>query len=97
MLKALALSALGGCAVVAAHAQDVYVADPEVDAAAQHEGAYVDHREVVGTEVPATAATPGPRVYGWNWVEIRPEDCGTFKYWNGQYCADARYEPPPAD
>jgi hypothetical protein len=34
----------------------------------------------------------GPRVYGWR--EWRPENCGTFKYWNGEYCADAR-EPPP--
>jgi len=35
----------------------------------------------------------GPRVYGWR--EWRPENCGTFKYWNGEYCADARNEPPP--
>lgn len=33
---------------------------------------------------------PGPRVYGW----IRPADCGTFRYWDGARCADARDEPP---
>ena len=35
----------------------------------------------------------GPRVYEWR--EWRPENCGTFKYWNGEYCADARDKPPP--
>ena len=34
---------------------------------------------------------PGPRVYGWI---MRPADCGTFRYWNGVRCADARDEPP---
>lgn len=34
----------------------------------------------------------GPRVYGW--TAAPPSDCGTFKYWNGEYCADARFEPP---
>jgi len=33
----------------------------------------------------------GPRVYGWT---FQPVNCGTFKYWNGEYCADARYDPP---
>ncbi len=36
----------------------------------------------------------GPRVYGW--TSAPPSDCGTFKYWNGVYCADARFEPPVA-
>lgn len=34
---------------------------------------------------------PGPRVYGWI---LRPANCGTFRYWNGERCADARDEPP---
>jgi hypothetical protein len=34
---------------------------------------------------------PAPRVYGWT---MRPADCGTFRYWNGERCADARSEPP---
>jgi hypothetical protein len=24
----------------------------------------------------------------------RPRSCGQYRYWNGQYCADARYERP---
>lgn len=40
----------------------------------------------------ATSDLPvGPRVYGWS---SAPANCGTFKYWNGEYCADARFEPP---
>ncbi len=33
-----------------------------------------------------------PRVYGW--TTLRPIDCGTFHYWNGERCADARFDPP---
>ncbi len=33
-----------------------------------------------------------PRVYGL--TALRPIDCGTFHYWNGERCADARYDPP---
>jgi len=41
-----------------------------------------------------------PRVYGWSaqvygWGPARNGDCGTFGYWTGSRCADARYEPPP--
>jgi hypothetical protein len=25
---------------------------------------------------------------------IRPTSCGQYRYWNGEYCADARYERP---
>ena len=24
----------------------------------------------------------------------RPRSCGQYRYWNGEYCADARYERP---
>src|SRR5262245_7408811 len=24
----------------------------------------------------------------------RPESCGVYRYWNGQYCVDARYNRP---
>ena len=37
---------------------------------------------------------PAPRVYGWT---LRPADCGTFRYWNGERCADARNEPPVSE
>ena len=48
-----------------------------------------------------------PRVYGYLpppvayyappeplWVPPRPSSCGKYRYWNGEYCADARYERP---
>ena len=48
-----------------------------------------------------------PRTYGYQappvsyyappepaWVTLRPSSCGQYRFWNGQYCADARYEPP---
>ncbi|MGE3229332.1 MAG: hypothetical protein AB7J30_07830 [Hyphomicrobium sp.] len=34
-----------------------------------------------------------PPVYGWL-APPRPSNCGKYRYWNGEYCADARYEPP---
>ena len=41
-------------------------------------------------------AAPPPRyvppVYGW--LGVAPQNCGTFKYWNGEHCADARFDPP---
>ena len=43
-------------------------------------------------DVIISETTPGPRVYGWT---MRPADCGTFRYWNGVRCADARDEPVP--
>ena len=27
-------------------------------------------------------------------VPLRPRSCGKYRYWNGEYCADARYERP---
>lgn len=27
-------------------------------------------------------------------VPIRPASCGQYRYWDGERCADARYEPP---
>ncbi len=36
-----------------------------------------------------------PPVYGWYYaVPIRPANCGRYRYWNGDRCADARYDPP---
>jgi hypothetical protein len=40
----------------------------------------------------------GPRVYGYyrqdgQWVARKPQDrggCGTYHFWNGEYCVDAR-------
>jgi len=33
---------------------------------------------------PGLVAVPPPR----------PRSCGQYRYWNGEYCADARYERP---
>jgi hypothetical protein len=27
-------------------------------------------------------------------ILLRPRSCGEYRYWNGEYCADARYERP---
>lgn len=34
-------------------------------------------------------------VYGWS--EWRPANCGSFRYWDGDSCVDARYYPPPGE
>lgn len=34
-----------------------------------------------------------PPVYGWI-APPRPASCGKYRYWNGEYCADARFDPP---
>ena len=28
------------------------------------------------------------------WTPRRPRSCGRYRYWDGEYCADARYQPP---
>lgn len=35
-----------------------------------------------------------PPVYGWIAVPPPPSSCGKYRYWNGERCADARYDPP---
>jgi hypothetical protein len=74
-----ALAAIGFATV--AHAQDVFI---EGDAPVVEQ---VPAEETLILQEPA----PTPRVYGWT---MRPADCGTFRYWNGERCADARSEPP---
>ena len=80
MKLVIASLAVWGFATVA-HAQDVIIED---DATAV-EQAPADETVVVPD------SDPGPRVYGW---ALRPADCGTFRYWDGTRCADARDEPP---
>ena len=43
--------------------------------------------------VPPPAVYYVPPVYGWR-APPRPANCGQSRYWNGEYCADARYQPP---
>jgi hypothetical protein len=104
MIRAGMLAAVMGVALAAsAGAQGVYV-DADVDADVYDDRAYVDEPAYVEEQViddvddvdPGDGVIVGPRVYGYTY-ELRPEDYGTFKYWNGEYCADARFEPPPSD
>jgi hypothetical protein len=79
-LLIVASAAIGVASV--AHAQDVVI---EGDVPVVVEQAPPDDVVIVPETV------PGPRVYGWT---LRPADCGTFRYWDGVRCADARDEPP---
>ena len=27
-------------------------------------------------------------------IVVRPASCGKYRYWNGERCVDARYQPP---
>lgn len=76
---AIALAAMTATSTLAL-AQDAYVVDED--------GTYVESPDLYDDSAPAA----GTRVYGW--TETGPDDCGTYKYWNGDYCADARFEPP---
>jgi hypothetical protein len=80
-LGAISAFALAACAGIA-FAQDAYVVEDD-DAYVEYPGAveYPDDYTEPGIVV-------GPRVYGW----VRPDDCGEFKYWNGDECVDARYD-----
>lgn len=78
---AIALVAMSATSTLA-FAQDAYIVDED--------DTYVDSPDLYADPDPDLAV--GTRVYGW--TETRPDDCGTFKYWNGDYCADARFEPP---
>ncbi len=44
-------------------------------------------------DAPPPAAGYEPPVYGWL-APPRPASCGKYRYWNGEYCADARRDPP---
>lgn len=36
-----------------------------------------------------------PPLYFYDWgPPPRPTSCGKYRYWNGEYCADARFRPP---
>ncbi len=43
---------------------------------------------------PPPAVHYEPPVYGWVAPPPRPANCGEYRYWNGEFCADARYRPP---
>lgn len=75
------LATLAGASAVCA--QEAYVDDGDVYYAPAPYEARADY------DIPEDPNAA--RVYGWT---SAPADCGTFKYWNGDYCADARFEPP---
>ena len=100
MVKLGLLAAAAAVAMLTpAGAQDVYYDADVYDRRAYiEEPAYVDQQAIDDADDigPDDGVIVGPRVYGYTY-ELRPEDCGTFKYWNGEYCADARFEPPRND
>ena len=51
---------------------------------------YVQH---YGYGPPPPAVYPPLYFYDWG-PPPRPTSCGKFRYWNGEYCADARFRPP---
>lgn len=83
-MKLLLTSAFAALAFAAApaQAQDVVI---------EGDAAVVEERPVIENDVIVTEERASPRVYGWT---LRPDDCGTFHYWNGERCADARTDPP---
>lgn len=60
--------------------------DDDDDAVAPYDGTVVVERYTERYRAP---------VYGWS--ELRPDNCGRFRYWDGDACVDARYYPPPGD
>lgn len=80
-MKAFLAVLLLSASAACAAAQEVTVEDEAAYADAPYE---IDDADIADLPV-------GPRVYGWS---SAPANCGTFKYWNGEYCADARFEPP---
>ena len=44
-----------------------------------------------GYQSPAPSSYPAPEP---QLIPLRPRSCGEYRYWNGDYCADARYERP---
>ena len=90
-MRAMTLSVVGSLAFVAsagiATAQEVYVVEED--------DAYVEYPDAA--EYPDDYAVSGvvvrPRVYGW----IPPDECGEFRYWNGDDCVDARYDADDVD
>ncbi len=51
---------------------------------------YVDPRMNQYAPPPALWYAPPPVVL----IPMRPASCGRYRYWNGERCADARFEPP---
>jgi hypothetical protein len=55
-----------------------------------YDGYYRDYRAYRPMLVPAPVYDPPVIVL----VPMRPASCGRYRYWDGERCADARFEPP---
>lgn len=79
-----------------ASAQDVvieYYAEPDVTIIEDDpdDAFEIEDDDVPVVDPPVVVRKPEPPVYGW--VHVRPENCGTFRYWDGRHCVDARHGP----
>lgn len=70
----------------------------EVDESWFADPLYYDEYDLPPPPVEVVPAPPivvyEPPVYGWISPPPRPASCGKYRYWNGDYCADARDDPP---
>ena len=55
-----------------------------------HDGYYRDYRAYRPMLAPAPVYDPPVILL----VPVRPASCGLYRYWDGERCADARFEPP---
>ncbi len=70
----------------------ILIATCAFTAAASAQDAVIENDAALADDDTVIVDQPAARVYGY--TAIRPIDCGTFHYWNGERCADARYDPP---
>lgn len=96
MLRAILFAAAVTTAATAAGAQVIPLEEDTYTRTYVYEDddlddAYEDD-DLDDADFAAPPARYSPPVYGW--VYSRPVDCGTFRYWNGERCADARFDPP---
>ena len=83
--------------ITGANAQEVYVADDYAP-----EGVIVDDGYVAAAATDdddaddaAIETDQGARVYGWSYG--RPLNCGTYMFWDGDNCVDARLAVPAGE
>ncbi len=95
MRKLVIAAAVATAAMITgANAQEVYVADDYAP-----DGVIVDDGYVAAAATDdddadevAVESAPVARVYGWSYG--RPLNCGTYMYWDGDNCVDARFVEP---
>jgi hypothetical protein len=90
MRNALVAMSLTAALSAPAMADEVYVEEVVPD-----DPVYVESFEIEEPATPPDGIVVGTRVYGWS--ALRPADCGTFRYWDGDRCIDARFDSPAID